>query len=331
MPEMKLKQQNLLYNFKASIKSLETKLSIIEKLKSSSIKNKILDSTNKSNNNLYDSFDNAQIKSDIRKLKTDITLYETEITDLTENINRTKNLEFLVQNSSLTSKWKNEIDALTNFSQQNYNELLQQKKELRKFEMDKFESSHFTRFKLKQIAKSKENAVKLYQETISVHFYDFYSKFEKWMSDLIKLHNDLMSVQQKLVECEKSMDKPTDQIDRYLDSKINNLLDSLINLKNEYSTNLQQQQQQQQQQQLQQQMTASAILNRTPPVSPNTSTTNTVVNAGGSSTPSTLTSTSSSSNSSTKSSMDKDDTNNNMFHSVSSKASWTNFETLINR
>ena len=32
MPEMKLKQQNLLYNFKSTIKSLETKLKIIEKL-----------------------------------------------------------------------------------------------------------------------------------------------------------------------------------------------------------------------------------------------------------------------------------------------------------
>jgi len=32
MPEMKLKQQDLLYNFKSTIKSLETKLKIIEKL-----------------------------------------------------------------------------------------------------------------------------------------------------------------------------------------------------------------------------------------------------------------------------------------------------------
>ena len=32
MPEMKLKQQNLLHNFKSTIKSLETKLTIIDKL-----------------------------------------------------------------------------------------------------------------------------------------------------------------------------------------------------------------------------------------------------------------------------------------------------------
>ena len=32
MPEMKLKQQNLLHNFKSTIKSLETKLAIIDKL-----------------------------------------------------------------------------------------------------------------------------------------------------------------------------------------------------------------------------------------------------------------------------------------------------------
>lgn len=32
MPEMKLKNQNLLYNFKSSVKSLEAKMSIIERL-----------------------------------------------------------------------------------------------------------------------------------------------------------------------------------------------------------------------------------------------------------------------------------------------------------
>lgn len=32
MPEMKLKQQNLLHNFKSTIKNIETKLAIIEKL-----------------------------------------------------------------------------------------------------------------------------------------------------------------------------------------------------------------------------------------------------------------------------------------------------------
>lgn len=34
MPEMKLKQQNMLYNFNSTIKSLETKLGIFEKLTS---------------------------------------------------------------------------------------------------------------------------------------------------------------------------------------------------------------------------------------------------------------------------------------------------------
>ena len=101
---------------------------------------------------------------------------------LTEKINETKNLEFLVQNSSLTSKWKNEIDALVHRAQHNYNELLQQKKESRqKHEQERFERSIFTEFKVKQISIARENAVKLYLETISIHFYDFYSKFEKWM------------------------------------------------------------------------------------------------------------------------------------------------------
>lgn len=41
MPEMKLKQQNLLYNFKSTIKSLETKLKIIEKLDGSITKSNL--------------------------------------------------------------------------------------------------------------------------------------------------------------------------------------------------------------------------------------------------------------------------------------------------
>ena len=41
MPEMKLKQQNLLYNFKSTIKSLETKLKIIEKLDDSITKSNL--------------------------------------------------------------------------------------------------------------------------------------------------------------------------------------------------------------------------------------------------------------------------------------------------
>ena len=32
MPEMKLKQQNLIFNFKSTIKNMETKLSFIEKM-----------------------------------------------------------------------------------------------------------------------------------------------------------------------------------------------------------------------------------------------------------------------------------------------------------
>lgn len=87
-----------------------------------------------------------------------------------------------MQNSFLASKWKNEIDELVNSSQQIYDELLKQKRDIRtKIDQDKFEKSRFTEFKLKQENRMKENAVKLYQETIIVHFVDYYSRFEKWM------------------------------------------------------------------------------------------------------------------------------------------------------
>ena len=126
-------------------------------------------------------------------------------------------------------KRKKEIDAYVSSSQQVYDELMSQKKEIRsKMDQEKFERSKFTDFKLKQEAKIKEEAVKLYEETVVVQFYDFFLRFEKWMSDLIKLHNDLMSVKQKLIECEKSMNEPVDSNERLLDSKINSALDLII-------------------------------------------------------------------------------------------------------
>ena len=56
MPEMKLKQQNLLYNFNSTIKSLETKMSIVEKLKICQYV---------ANNEKHD----FEIKEDIKKVK----------------------------------------------------------------------------------------------------------------------------------------------------------------------------------------------------------------------------------------------------------------------
>ena len=79
-------------------------------------------------------------------------------------------------------KRKTEIDELVNSSEQIYNELLCQKKEIRsKIEQDRFEKSKFTEFKLRQEHSLKNIAVKLYQESIIVHFVDYYSRFEKWM------------------------------------------------------------------------------------------------------------------------------------------------------
>ena len=149
---------------------------------------------------------------------------------LTEKINATQNLEFLVQNANLTSKWKKEADAYAASSELIYDELHLQKKEMRnKIEQEKFERSKFTEFKLRQVAKTKEDAVRLYHDTIIVQFYDFYLHFEKWMSDLIKLHNDLMSVQQKLIECEKSLNEPVECVQKLLDNKINVFIDLIVN------------------------------------------------------------------------------------------------------
>ena len=77
---------------------------------------------------------------------------------------------------------KKEIDAYTFSSQQVFDELLSLKKDIRsKSDQEKFERSKFTDFKIKQEIKIKDEAVKLYEETVVVQFYDFFLRFEKWM------------------------------------------------------------------------------------------------------------------------------------------------------
>ena len=77
---------------------------------------------------------------------------------------------------------KTEMDELVNSSKEIYEELICQKKKIRsEIEQDRFEKSKFTEIKLKQEHNLKDIAVKLYQETIIVHFVDYYSRFEKWM------------------------------------------------------------------------------------------------------------------------------------------------------
>lgn len=61
MPEMKLKQQNLLHNFKSTIKNIETKLAIIEKLDNCTAKSP--------NDSKADESDNIiNIKTNIKKV-----------------------------------------------------------------------------------------------------------------------------------------------------------------------------------------------------------------------------------------------------------------------
>ncbi len=128
------------------------------------------------------------------------------------------------------------MDELVNSSKQIYEELVNQKKEIRnKGEQERFERSKFTEIKLKQEHSLKDIAVKLYQETIIVHFVDYYSRFEKWMSDLIKLHNEMMSVQQKLLECERALNSPVD-CEQHLDAKVNSMLSQIVGVCSPQST-----------------------------------------------------------------------------------------------
>ena len=230
MPEMKLKNQNLLHNFKCSVKSLETKLSIMEKLEECAQKANISLVSSK-NDRITNSDDYNNIKQHLSRYKDEISIYEGEINFLTDKLNETQNLEFLVQNSTSTNKWRNEADAYANTAQLIYNEFMQKKKELRyKTEQEKFETSKFTEFKINSVIRTKEEAVKLFQEVIIVNFYDFFLKFEKWMSDLIKLHNDIMSVHQKLIECDKALNTPYEfqRIDLLIDTKINSILEIIL-------------------------------------------------------------------------------------------------------
>lgn len=48
-----------------------------------------------------------------------------------------------------------------------------------------------------------------------------------FISDLIKLHNELMSVQQKLIECEKALNSPVD-CETHLDTQINHMLGLIV-------------------------------------------------------------------------------------------------------
>jgi hypothetical protein len=49
------------------------------------------------------------------------------------------------------------------------------------------------------------------------------------MSDLIRLHNDIMSVQKKLVDCEKELTMPIERLDNLLDNKIASIIETVLN------------------------------------------------------------------------------------------------------
>lgn len=67
MPEMKLKNQNLLHNFKSNFKSLETKIDIIERLENCLAKAGLTVQSK--------SHSNAAIKNDIKKVNVSFIYY----------------------------------------------------------------------------------------------------------------------------------------------------------------------------------------------------------------------------------------------------------------
>lgn len=108
-------------------------------------------------------------------------------------------------------------DAYTTTAQGVHDEFMERKREHRD-ELDKFEfeRSMFTKFKVAQLESIRKEVVNLYQQEIIVNFVDFYSRFEKWMDDLICLHNDIMSVQKKLTDCAREMKEPFENNERLL-------------------------------------------------------------------------------------------------------------------
>ncbi len=72
MPEMKLKNQNLLHNFKCSVKSLETKLSIMEKLEECAQKANLNLTYNKSGDQSRNNEDYLTIKDHLKKVSWNI-------------------------------------------------------------------------------------------------------------------------------------------------------------------------------------------------------------------------------------------------------------------
>jgi hypothetical protein len=66
MPEMKLKNQNLLHNFKSSVKSLETKLSIMEKLEECAQKANL--SLSSAKNDMTRNNDDLTIREHLKKV-----------------------------------------------------------------------------------------------------------------------------------------------------------------------------------------------------------------------------------------------------------------------
>jgi hypothetical protein len=65
MPEMKLKNQNLLHNFSSSVKSFETKLSILENLEECAQKANFNMSKSETIKNINE---NLQIRDDIKRV-----------------------------------------------------------------------------------------------------------------------------------------------------------------------------------------------------------------------------------------------------------------------
>jgi hypothetical protein len=219
LPEIKSTQLAMIHSFKIELAKLKTKSIILEKVYSS------LNSSN--------SEKELHIMGDMNLFKNEVGLYETSIEELLNRISNIKNLQFLVQKADLKIKCKKEIDEYVSQAMREFNYLYQLKKEYRQTShTDHFEHSVFTEFKLKNIKQLKNKAIDLYQNKVIVHFFEFHSLFEKWMVDLITLHNEVIVVQKKLGEFEFKLNFCITENERKLDGHIDRIINKIGNINN---------------------------------------------------------------------------------------------------
>lgn len=118
---------------------------------------------------------------------------------------------------------------------------MKQRKEFRyKSDLEKFENSVFTRFKLNKISSLKDEAVKLYEQEVSIEFKNFYTKFQNWLIDWTQEHTDLIQSEKFLTECKLEYENSLKEVDSILEYTLDSngifsINNSILKKSNEYS------------------------------------------------------------------------------------------------